>query len=480
MKRMVRVSVVVVLAALLAGCASRREAVVPAPAVPLEELNDLLRQGCYRCLEAAFDGARTHGVSDLAFEAASLLALRSKEIGLPFEQWLARARELAAPGDTARATYLDIVTAIPPDPLSGHRDALLDVKGRMQARTSITMWRETLRTGPASDLFRAYLDVSLVCAFGTLGVDERSFSGPLDPVTETPLYQYRLGQCGVGPADRLAALRAANPEFVDADYGLGRLLVEDPVSPDPEAGLKHLESAAAAFPTSPAIATTIGNVHRAWEEWEPALEAYDAALAVSPGHPEAMIGRVISLTRLSRSEEAIAAATSVIEDGGGRRLGEAHYWRSWNYLALGEHDAARRDADRARSLMVNAPVFVLSGTIDWRLRRLTSAEEEFQQALRIDYGECEAAFDLGIVRDELGRQPEALTAFQQARQCYDLSRTLRREAIARIHAGRGNETTKSRAAAIHERVLAELDDKYKEVLRALDVLEDVTGATQVP
>ena len=91
--------------------------------------------------------------------------------------------------------------------------------------------------------------------------------------------------------------------------------------------------------------------------------------------------------------------------------------------------AARADADRARTLIANASMFVLSGMIDWRLRRLETAEDEFQRALTMDFGQCEAAHYMGIVRAGRSRLPEATAALVQARQCYDLSITLRRTAI---------------------------------------------------
>ena len=43
--------------------------------------------------------------------------------------------------------------------------------------------------------------------------------------------------------------------------------------------------------------------------------------------------------------------------------------------------------DRARSQTSNARVFV----------------RDFQQAVTIDFGECEGALDLGVVRDEIAR-----------------------------------------------------------------------------
>ena len=466
MRRLVVIAALVVLPA---ACAPRGAP----PAAPLEparadDAARLIEHGCYRCLVEAVAEADARGDRGQAFEAAALLVLRSKELGLPFDGWLARARELAPLGP-ASAVYLEIVSVIPPAPLSGSRDAMADLAARLQARTSLPGWREALKSGETSSVFRAYLDVSLVCAFGRLQQDEESFSGPLDAAARTPIYQYRLGACDNTYATRLAALRQSDPEFVDADFFLGRYALEDPLAPDPEAALAYLRSAADAFPASPAVATMIGDVYRGWEEWMPALAAYDEALAASPDHPDAMLGRAISLSRLMRPHEAIEAASRLI-DLGQWRLGEAYYWRAWNHLLLEDHEASRRDADRARTLMANAALYVLSGTIEWRLRRLASAEQEFQQALTMDLGECEAALNLGIVRDELGRQDEALSAFQQARQCYELSINVRREAIAAIWGGAGAPSGKMRAAAVHERVLADLLERREDVIRAIGVL----------
>jgi tetratricopeptide (TPR) repeat protein len=452
------------------GCATKRPPVAstPSPASP-ENFTRLIRHGCYRCLEQAFADARTRGATHQAFEAAALLVLRSKELGLPTEPWLGHARALAE-ADNALSAHLAMVEAIPPHPMSDDRDALFDIRGRTQARTSMTAWRETLRSGPGSDIFRMYLDVALICGFGTLRQDDRSYTGQLDEDARAPIYQYRVGICDSAHAPRLSALRASDETFLDADFALGRYALEDPINPDQEEALRRLESAAAAFPRSPAIAATIGNVYRRWEEWADALKAYDAAIAVSPAHPEALIGRAISLSRLERSREAIATATQVI-DAGQWHLGEAFYWRGWNLLRLEEHDRARADADRAKTLMANAAVFVLSGVIEWRLRRLDTAEQEFQSAIAIDFGECEAALDLAVVRDERRKPAEARAAFQQARQCYDLSIALRREAIARVQAGPGTDTAKARDAARHRRELTELEGRRDEAVRAIAVLD---------
>jgi tetratricopeptide (TPR) repeat protein len=460
----------------LAGCATRRPSgTAPRPEISASaDVARLIRHGCYRCLEQAFAEAEASSAATQAFEAAALLVLRSKELGLPTEPWLGRARALAA--DPLLAPYLTMVEAIPPHPMSDDRDGLFDVRARTQARTSLAAWRESLPSGVTSNVFRMYLDVALICGFGTLKENEQSFSGQLAADADAPIYQYRIGACDSAHAERLKTLRRGDAAFVDADFALGRYALDDPMYPDQEAALRHLQSAAAAFPRSPAIAVTIGNVYRRWDEWSDALAAYDAAVLVSPAHPEALLGRAVSLSHLMRPHEAIEAASTLI-DAGQWHLGEAYYWRGWNQLRLGQHERARSDADRAKTLMANAAVFVLSGVIEWRLRRLDTAEKEFESAIAIDFGECEAALDLGVVRDERRRPAEALAAFQQARQCYDLSIALRREAIAKVQAGPGSETAKARDTARHKRELTALEDRREEAVRAIAVLD---GGKSVP
>ena len=474
-------ALVLALLLLASGCAARTTPAAQAapPSVGFDDTVDaLIRHGCYRCLEQAYGRASGSGTRVQAFEAAALLALRSKELGLPSDVWLDRARALAG-SDVSLSPYLDIVDVIPPDRLSENRDGVFDIGRRTRVKRSLETWRERLRDGAGSGAFRAYLDVSLICAFGTLKETPDSFSGSLDAVAATPLFQYAVGACDATHGGRLSALRGSDPDFVDADYPLGRYALEDPVNPDAEESLKRFQSALRAFPGSPAIATRIGNVYRLWEDWEAALAAYDSALRVAPHHPEATIGRAISLSHLDRSEEAIDTTTRLIDEGQWL-LGEAYYWRGWNHLRLNRFQPARADVDRARTLMSNAAVLVLSGVIEWRLGRLDGAEKDFEGALAIDLGECEAAFDLGVVRDQLGKLPAALAAFKQAGQCYDLSIALRREAIDKIRNGHGSDTLKARDSARHERTLADLSTRRVEVTRVIDAIEKASGPAAVP
>jgi len=241
---------------------------------------------------------------------------------------------------------------------------------------------------------------------------------------------------------------------VDVDFLLGRYAADIPQQPDQDEALRRFTAARAAFPQSPAILASLAALRRDREEWTDALEAYDAALALVPTHRDALLGRVVTLSHLSRHEDAIAAATRIIELGSWF-TGEAYYWRAWNEYHLARIEDARADTDHAKGLMHNASVLVLSGMIEWHDHRFDESEAELQDALTLDAGQCEAAFLLGSVRAEQRQWLSGAAAFELAQRCYDLSVTLRGETIARITAGPGTEEGKARLIGRQQRAMTE-------------------------
>src|SRR5439155_26182910 len=153
-------------------------------------------------------------------------------------------------------------------------------------------------------------------------------------------------------------------------------------------------------------------------------------------------------------DDAVAAATRIIELGSWF-TGEAFYWRAWNEYHLAHIDDARIDTDKAKGLMHNASVLVLSGMIEWHEHRLDESEAELQDALTLDAGQCAAAFLLGSVRADRRRWASGAAAFELAQRCYELSVSLRREAIARITSGPGSEEGKARLIARQQRAMTE-------------------------
>jgi tetratricopeptide (TPR) repeat protein len=369
---------------------------------------------------------------------------------------------------------------VPVDPLSGNRDLRLSqTPARLRAEQQKAEWLTALNSSPRSAPFRTYLQIALAC-----DSDASRRTGDLaDDVPagmrEVPIVRYRLGACAYGYAAELRTLRAADAEFVDADYALGRYAMQTRPYPDFDAAVRLLGSARAAFPQSAAIATTAGNALQTIEAWAESLAAFDAALALVADHPDALLGRTISLSNLAQHESAIAAATRLI-DGSRWFLGQAYYWRAWNQFQLTNYPPARADADRAKALMSNPGVFVLSGLIDWRTKRLPQAEGEFEQALKMDMGQCEAASFLGGVRSELVKVPDAIAAFKQALQCYDLNIAVRREAIRRLDTAEATPAHRAREIARHERGIALAQTRRAEAQNGIELLQKFLTSTPSP
>jgi tetratricopeptide (TPR) repeat protein len=475
--RSVHVALIVALAG-VGGCANRKPILPVAaavPAAPAVDVTALIRHGCFHCLEKALTAA----AGEQAFEVAALLTLRSKELGLAYSSFRERAGALAQ-ANPAFTTYLEAIDAVPVDALSGERylqgtavvaAATRADRGAAPVRLPpinerLAVWREALRTGPGSELFKAYVDIAISC-----GLAPRRGENAADAITsddDAPLLVYRTGLCGQRP-EQVRDLRNRDPEFVDADFTLGRYAMAARPA-DLDEALRYLQSAREAFPTSIAIATSLAGILEEREEWSEALTVFDDVLMRMPEHRDALLGRTIALSRLRRHDEALASAARMI-DLGAWFIGEAHYWRAWNEFSLQRYPEARVDADRAKTLMVNAAVFILSGLIEWNERRLPSAESEFEEALKMDFGRCDAAQYLGRVRAQRTKVPEALAAFRQSIQCFDLSITLRRKLMTDIQAGPGSDATKARLSAGHERAIAEAIMDRDECIQNVAALE---------
>ena len=450
-----RVAVLLFALATSAACAPR-PAVIAIPAATTSStlaIDALIVRGCFGCLTQAYGAAVAASNQIRTFETALLLTARAKELGLPYAPWLERARA-ALPSGPDWPDYLAIVQALRIDPLADDRDIVLGetLKYRASPQT-VAAWRTDLAVGAGSPLLRAYLELSLICQYV---VTDRNvtIAATVQRFPDVPLIEYRAGVCGSSQAPHLAAVRDAVPEFVDVDFLLGRYALDVPRQPDQDEALRRFTAARVAFPESRAILASLADLRRDREEWSEALDAYDATLVLVPTHRDALLGRAVTLSHLGRHDDAVATATRII-DLGNWFTGEAYYWRAWNEYHLARVEDARIDTDRAKGLMHNASVLVLSGMIEWHDHRLDESEAELQDALTLDAGQCEAAFLLGAVRAE-GRQWAAgAAAFELAQRCYDLSVTLRREAIARITAGPGTEDGKARQIARQERAMTE-------------------------
>ena len=454
MNRALAAAFVLTTVSVFAGCAARPAPVVDTSRLAAAEIDGLLSSGCYRCLESAFAKAATAGLREQAFESALLLAARSKELGLPHARWIEAARgTLPAPG-AGWETLIDIVLSIPLDPFSADRDALLiENASTRRPRPVLEQWRGGLTAGPGGSLLRTYLDLALAC--GPLLYEEREAASDaaLRLYPDAALIRYRVGICG--RTALLTDLLQRAPDFADAEFELGRSALQRERA-DQEEALRRFGAAHRAFPASATIASAIGSVRHDREEWEESLEAYDAALRSVPTHRDALLGRTVSLSRLARHPEAIAAATTIIELGSWF-ISDAYYWRAWNAYQMNDVAAARADVDRSKAGFRSPAALLLSGVIAWREKQVPFAETEFEAARAADFGYCEAALYLGEARAERRRWEDSLAAFQHAEQCFTLAIETETKAIEQLSATETSAQSNARQIASHQRSVADAE-----------------------
>src|SRR5262245_9220628 len=196
----IRLAILTLLATVSLSCARPRPAPLPTPVAPppTRDVEALIERGCFRCLEQALARADERRQIPLAFEAVVLLALRATELGMPSEEWIARARTYAE-GDQERMQYIEMATAMPPDPLRGLRDDLLvetQVRNRIQQRlASVASWYDALQTGSHSVAFRHYLELTLICAVDRRPERVERLDALVPGLTDSTLLQYRVGTC---------------------------------------------------------------------------------------------------------------------------------------------------------------------------------------------------------------------------------------------------------------------------------------------
>ena len=426
----------------------------------------LVRDGCYRCLEEALalyeraaasrraPGTALRG----AFDAAVLLAIRSKELGLPSEASIERARALARrlpapqPPDLHPSVFVDAAELLVGE-LSG-----LDPEERQ--RRAPAGRSEARHENPHRRALDPILGASLMAAYLALSIDCERLPKPnaikADDVLArhaySPLMRYRLATCGVTGAGPLATLREADPRWVDTLFFEARPEIESSAG-DPARAAVLLTAAREAFPASHAIILALARAQRALGEYEAALAGVDSVIADVPAHRDALLARLENLSYLKRHQDAVATASRMI-DLGTWHIGNAYYWRAWNELSLRQLDSAWSDVERALTLQSNTSVYTLAGFIAHARKELATAVDRFDRAFAIDGTNCIAAFSAGMVHVEQQAWQPASTTFSQSTSCYTADAAAARAQLARIEASTQALDRKARLAAIEQKRIA--------------------------
>jgi hypothetical protein len=179
----------------------------------------------------------------------------------------------------------------------------------------------------------------------------------------------------------------------------------------------HLAEALARFPTSPAIMYLTGNYDQLAGDYPEALRFYDRTLAAQPAHDLALLGRIICLTNLERAQQAIDAATQLLELGDGNQA-DAYYWRARNHRSLARLAEARKDISAAKELTFTRDVLGLAGVIEYDQGDLDPAEVDLTAAIEVGGEDCTARWYLALVRRQHKHWLAAGRAFEDAMVCF--------------------------------------------------------------
>ena len=462
-------------ALLTAGCEPSKPVLPPTANLQprLDAADTLVRVGCFDCLTGAFaeyDAIRAvPHLAPVAVDAATtgairtalLVDLRERELGMSDDGYLERAKTLASSRDdinTPFAPAIDMVSTI------AWRGAFDDKQAAAMMRQTRNRdaWYALFRSHAGESPFDAYLWLTIACATGEsarlLQTAPAELTAPFEAFKTTTLIDYKMATC-VGPrrpggpptamtADAIVDLSKREPRFEELNYLLGIQAITRADLDGADAALRH---AYAWHPAWPAATIALANVSLTAEDFDGALAFYEKTLALSPAHHDAELGRLRALSYLNRHDEAIAAATAII-DGHWNR-GDALYWRAWNEMQLERFDPAWTDIEDAWKVWIHADVAKLAGIIAYRRHEPEVSRAKFETSRTMNSMDCETGFYLGLVDAELRLWQPTVDVFLSTAECLEKSRKNLAEEIAKIRASKDPEDRKAKKIARRERQL---------------------------
>jgi tetratricopeptide (TPR) repeat protein len=436
---MARKCLIISIAILAAACAARgRSAQLVAEHARAQAL---LREGCHTCLTeslALFEkllAATTPlpGAREGAFDAALLLAIRGKELGMPGDASMIKARQLVVASRQvvleAAELFIGDTTSMDPD-----QRATLTGRARPQLETGNPQ-RRALDALPGTDLAAKYVALALDCEQPKL-MDSVDIKALLTASDGVPLIRFKLSTCPRPGAPPPGALRSANPRWTDTLYWEGRRELAPAIGRaiDLPKVLGLYAEGRAAFPASVMLTLAWANANLIAEEFEAALSGFDDVLESQPAHRDALNGRMQSLSYMLRHDDAVIAATRLL-DLGTWHIADANYWRAWNRYHLKHYDSAWADVENATRGLSNSRVYMLAGLIAYARQALPTAVERFDRAYQLDSSACDATWMSGLVSIDMNELAVAAPKFTRGMSCFVSSASaLRQDRAAREQA----------------------------------------------
>lgn len=448
----------------LFGCAAK------APVQPLyiaEMLKGeaLLSDGCYTCLQqslALFERALTlksppAGAAEKAFDAALLIWLRERELGIPSDESAARARRLLV---ASRQQVFDAAQLVIGDTTGLDPEMRARLTGR--SRPPLEMdhpVRRALDASPEMDLAARYVALSIDCEQQKLieSIDMRAMTSNYSGV---PLMRYKLATCGRLASSNVGQLREGDPRWTDTLAAEARRELASSAGRaiDFPKVLSLYAQGRSAFPSSLLFTLAWANTNLMAEEYEAAFTGFDDVVTRLPEHRDALNGKMQAQSYLLRHDDAIATATRILELGTWN-IADANYWRAWNRYHLKDYESAWVDVENALKGLSNTRVTMLAGLIAYARKDLPSAIVHFDNTFKADPTACDAVWMSGLVSIDQNELTVAAPKFTRSMTCFVSSAAALRQ--DRVRVADSIEQRGSPATAREQRQLDRLERDAK-------------------
>jgi len=235
-----------------------------------------------------------------------------------------------------------------------------------------------------------------------------------------PLLAYRAANCAKSDTLGLKRVLTAVPQFDEAAYALGNVVVWFSGETGGDDARKYYASAYARFPHAAGVTFMSGWLNLNVGDCREAIRYFDETVAMQPEHERAILQTAICQSTLHEDSAAIATTTRFIAletpD-----IATGYYWRAISRLRRKELEMARSDIELAKARSRAAEVLTAAGIIEFEQADFTIAETDLRGARAAPKGDenCNAGFYLGSVLTKREAWAEAAASYDSAMVCYD-------------------------------------------------------------
>ncbi|GAB4297216.1 MAG: hypothetical protein Kow0090_12440 [Myxococcota bacterium] len=203
---------------------------------------------------------------------------------------------------------------------------------------------------------------------------------------------------------------AADPEFIDAHYGLGRTYF---ARGDYEKALTALANADKLNPENDEVKFWIAECHRKMKNYGEAYRYYDEALAIYPQFGVAKVNEGIALEEENKIEDAIKSYKNAI--GINKDLVTPFIHLGKLLYNRGEYDEAAKALRRALEILPkNSTLHRLLGEVYERTGKPNDAVKEYEEAIALNPKDGDAYQALGNILASQGKFGRAIKTMEKA------------------------------------------------------------------